>query len=181
MDLPGPKLRTGPVEPGPQVIKIRPRRDDFGCVTAPARVRLTSAENGEVPPPAADAVLSVPAGWLSGLRVGSSVKFDDARGATRSMRIVQVEGESCWAESEQTSYIIPGIELHAHSHGGNSSPGESGESSVAVVTQVPHKEQTLILKRGDTLILTKSLTPGRPASRNDQGEAVSPWVRPRSA
>lgn len=174
MDLPGPKLRTGPVEPGPRVIKIRPHRDDFGRVTAPARVWLTSAEHGEIPPSPADAVLSVPARWLSSLRTGSSVEFDDARGASRSMKIVQVQGESRWAESEQTSYIVPSMELHAHTHGGSSSPEESGESDVATVAEVPAKEQALVLKRGDTLILTRSLAAGRPASRNDQGQLLSP-------
>src|SRR5262249_41588897 len=32
MDLAGPKLRTGPLEPGPAVVKIRPKRDRFGRV-----------------------------------------------------------------------------------------------------------------------------------------------------
>ena len=30
MDLAGPKLRTGPLEPGPAVLRIRPHRDVFG-------------------------------------------------------------------------------------------------------------------------------------------------------
>jgi len=38
MDLAGPKLRTGPLEPGPAVIRLRPRRGVYGRVTAPARV-----------------------------------------------------------------------------------------------------------------------------------------------
>ena len=42
MDIPGPKLRTGPIEPGAAVVKCRPERDEFGRVVAPARVWLTS-------------------------------------------------------------------------------------------------------------------------------------------
>jgi len=38
MDLCGPKLRTGPIRPAEGVVKWRPRRDDLGNVTAPARV-----------------------------------------------------------------------------------------------------------------------------------------------
>ena len=30
MDLAGPKLRVGPIEPGPEVIKLRPQRDSSG-------------------------------------------------------------------------------------------------------------------------------------------------------
>jgi pyruvate kinase len=33
MDLAGPKLRTGPLEPGPAVVKIKPERDLLGTVT----------------------------------------------------------------------------------------------------------------------------------------------------
>ena len=44
MDLAGPKLRTGPIQPGPRVIKLRPRRDAYGHVLAPARAWLTAAE-----------------------------------------------------------------------------------------------------------------------------------------
>src|SRR3569623_649576 len=32
-DLAGPKLRTGPIEPGPAVLKVRPHRDLYGRVT----------------------------------------------------------------------------------------------------------------------------------------------------
>jgi pyruvate kinase len=36
MDLPGPKLRTGPIQPGPRVIRLRPKRDQMGRLIAPA-------------------------------------------------------------------------------------------------------------------------------------------------
>lgn len=39
---------------------------------------------------------------------------------------------------------------------------------------MPPREQTLILKRGDTPLLTKSLTPGRPAVRNARDQATTP-------
>ena len=42
MDLAGPKLRTGPIQPGPRVVKLRPRRDALGHVIAPARAWLTA-------------------------------------------------------------------------------------------------------------------------------------------
>ena len=35
MDLAGPKLRTGPLEPGPRSIKLRPRRNKLGQVISP--------------------------------------------------------------------------------------------------------------------------------------------------
>ena len=41
MDLAGPKLRTGPIEPGPAVVRCRPKRDLYGQVVTPARIWLT--------------------------------------------------------------------------------------------------------------------------------------------
>jgi pyruvate kinase len=64
MDLAGPKLRTGPIEPGPAVVRIRPRRDVFGRVVAPARVWLTAESSPHAPTSPADACL--PARWARG-------------------------------------------------------------------------------------------------------------------
>ena len=49
MDIAGPKLRTGPIEPGPAVIKCRPKRDVYGRVVAPARIWLTTEDHPERP------------------------------------------------------------------------------------------------------------------------------------
>ena len=86
MDLAGPKLRTGPLEPGPAVVRIRPRRDVYGRVTAPARVWLTSEASPQPPPSPASACLPVPATWLARLRTGERVKFTDARDAKRTLQ-----------------------------------------------------------------------------------------------
>jgi len=40
MDIGGPKLRTGLIEPGAQLIKWKPQRNRLGQVTAPARIWL---------------------------------------------------------------------------------------------------------------------------------------------
>lgn len=39
MDLAGPKLRTGPLQPGPRVVRVAPRREALGSVRSPALVR----------------------------------------------------------------------------------------------------------------------------------------------
>ena len=41
-DLAGPKLRTGPIAPGPEVLKWQPSRNQFGQVVAPAVVCLSA-------------------------------------------------------------------------------------------------------------------------------------------
>jgi pyruvate kinase len=45
MDLPGPKLRTGAIASGPEVIKWRPERDLMGHVVEPAHIWLTPADS----------------------------------------------------------------------------------------------------------------------------------------
>ena len=165
MDVPGPKLRTGPVELGPPVIKIRPHRDDLGNVTAPARIWLTAVENSEPPPCAAEAQLAVPNDWLSLLRPGDVVEFHDARGSDRSMKIADIAGENRWAEAAQTAYIVPETQLYLQGHGET--------DHIATVSGIRPKEKWLLLKPGDTLILTRALSPGRPAAYDDQGRMVT--------
>ena len=49
MDLPGPKLRTGPIVEGPSVGRARVTRDESGRVLAPARIWLTAVDAPTTP------------------------------------------------------------------------------------------------------------------------------------
>ena len=171
MDLAGPKLRTGSIEPGPAVLKYRPQRDTFGRVVSPARIWLTPTSCPEVAPGPADAVVTVPQLWLTRLRVRDRVLFTDARGASRSMIISGVKGESRWADAVRTAYIFPGMILEARRPGSN---GSSTSVQRAPVGAIPAREQTLRLKLGDTLFLTKLLEPGRPAQRDSKENVIRP-------
>src|SRR5699024_8394509 len=86
MDLAGPKLRTGPIELGPAVIKVRPSRDTRGRVLQPARVWLhaddASGPHDATPVPVTDA------GWLAGREVGERLTLEDARGRRRPLDVV---------------------------------------------------------------------------------------------
>ena len=107
-DLAGPKLRTGPIEPGPAVIKWRPQRDEFGRVLAPARIRLRP---GTESTPAAGCWLQVDATWLAGLAEGDRIELTDTRGACRSLTVREAQGADRWAECRQTAYVEPGTIL----------------------------------------------------------------------
>ena len=168
MDLAGPKLRTGPLEPGPAVVRIRPCRDIFGRVTAPARVWLTSATAPHSPPTPAAACLPVTAAWLAHLRPGERVKFTDARDAKRTFAIVDVTDQGCWAEATQTTYVVPGTVLR---HGPRTTDRDDRES---VVGELPPGENVICLRQGDLLILQRDLKPGRPATNDSVGQVLSP-------
>lgn len=166
MDLAGPKLRTGPITPGPPVIRLKPERDDCGLVVAVARVWLTPAERPTPPPAPADACLPVDHGWLNLLAVGEQIHFTDARGSERTLWVTQPRAHGCWAEASKTSYIVTGTELHrAHgSHG----------SRTTAVGQIPPLEGVLVLREGDPLVITRNQEPGAPATLDSAGRVLTP-------
>lgn len=168
MDLAGPKLRTGPITPGPRVVKWRPRRNALGNVVEPARIWLTPLEEPKPAPGPADASLELPRAWLKARRTGDRVKFFDARGSSRSMRIRKMVGPSLWAESRQTVYLTPGAALHAFRKG--ALEGDEGEASVG---ELPALGESLVLETGDELVLTKEPAPGKPARRDRRGRLLS--------
>jgi len=170
MDLAGPKLRTGPLEPGPAVVRIRPSRNAYGRVTAPARVWLTAEESPQPAPSAASACLPVPSAWLARLRIGERVEFTDARDARRAFRILDVTEHGCWAEATRTAYVVPGTRLR-HPHGA----GNPDEHECRIGA-LPPGENSLTLQKGDLLILTRDLKPGHPASYDSAGKILTPAV-----
>ena len=172
MDLAGPKLRTGSVEHGPAVLKFRPQRDDFGRVVSPARIWLTPGSQPELAPARADASIPVPAAeWLAQIKPGDRVRFTDARGASRSLKITGVDGNSRWAESTRTAYITPGLALELAPRAGKKIAKSLRFASVGAI---PPKPQTLRLAVGDTLVLTRSLDPGQPAKYDKKKQLISP-------
>jgi pyruvate kinase len=170
MDLVGPRLRTGPIEPGPAVVRMRPQRDLHGRVTAPARVWLTSHDSPRPPPSPADACLLVPATWLARLRVGKRVKFRDARSARRTLKVVDVIDDGCWAEAIRTAYVTPGVILRC------GRDGADRDDRDAAVGDLPTHENCITLRTGDLLILTRDQNPGRPATFDSSGKILTPAV-----
>ena len=137
VDLAGPKLRTGPVEPGAAVIKCRPKRDVYGRVVTPSRIWLTPEDNPDFPPSCAAACLRLPADFLEILRPGDRIRLRDARKARRILRISRVRGRSRWAEARQTIYFVPGLELSKISHRESSNAIEP-ENAATRIGQLPH-------------------------------------------
>ena len=168
MDLAGPKLRTGSLRAGPAVVRIRPERDRFGRVTAPARVWLTAETDARPAPSRATASLPVPASWLSALRTGDRVDFKDARQAQRRLTIVDVAESGCWAEATKTAYVTAGTVLR------RTQAKRQDSVSKATVGRVPSEETTIPLHRGDELMLTRDNEPGRAATYDSARRILTP-------
>nr|WP_231971149.1 pyruvate kinase [Mycobacterium sp. E3198] len=151
MDLAGPKLRTGPLEPGPRVVKLRPRRNTLGQVVSPARAWLTSTEDPMRPPEAGMAVITVPRRWLADRAAGDVLILRDARGSRRRLALEVVDA-CAWGgflmTARQTTYLETGTVLRAD---GGGEPTEVGP--------LPQTEQSLVLRAGDLVQLTRDCSP----------------------
>jgi len=157
MDIAGPKMRTGKLEPGPQVLRIKPDRDAYGRVTRPATVILSAdGSTGALPDDAP--VLRVEGSWLAMLQNGNMVTLEDSRGSARSMTVTIGRGRAVKATSRKTIYLSATTRLVLT---------KRGREYSTLVSNVPHLENPVILRNGDMLVLTASQTPGTPPYRGE--------------
>ena len=170
MDLAGPKLRTGSIDPTTQVVKWRPQRDVRGQAVMPAQVWLTPVDNPELGPVEASGYLRVPAELLSKMRDGELIKFKDLRGKSRVLEIGGAHGRSRMAASAQTVYLSAGSSLpFTHISQANLATKVSAEATVG-----PPKRSFILLEPGDLLVLTRAPIPGRPVLHNKEGQIEQP-------
>ena len=169
MDIAGPKLRTGAIEPGPRVVVWHPRRDSFGQVKEPARIWLAPAERGCPLPAEMDATLPVPADWLSEVRSGERIHFKDARGKRRVLEVVGGSDQGRWARCSQTAYVTPGTVLMRDDAGIDA-------RREAKVGDLPPREGGILLHKGDFLLLTREPIVGKSASIDSEGRTLSPAI-----
>lgn len=151
MDLSGPKLRTGPIEPGPRVVRLHPSRDALGRSIAPALARLVDEDErfdgGDAPE---QVRLPVPREWLERLCVGDTIHVHDTRDSSRRLKVTQRDDEGCVIETSDTTYLATGTRLIAPDH------------QAATIGMIPALPQFLTLRVGDVITLTKDLTPVAP-------------------
>jgi pyruvate kinase len=154
MDLAGPKLRTGPLMPGPEVLRCKPERDARGVVTAPGRISFEAVGA----PIRTDRSVPVDAAWLSRRSVGDLLEFEDARGAIRSLRVVSAGPEAITTQGRRTTYVERGTKIDCAGDG-------------TVVGDMPALAQWHLLGPGDTLVCTRSLAPAAPWRPGTHGTA----------
>lgn len=152
MDLAGPKVRTGPINEGPQVVKVRPQRDEIGRTVVPAEITLCrfpahapTRNSADIP------VMSV--AWLRDRKPGERIRFVDSRHSERFLTVREVGERHGWpfavAEMRRTAYFVPGITLHA------------ADGSVDV-GPLPATERHHFIRSGEQIHLTRSLEPHDP-------------------
>jgi pyruvate kinase len=165
MDLAGPKLRTGELQPGPGVIHIRPKRDPMGRVIAPRRIRLIPED--AVQRGTKSAVVPVPADCIDFARVGDEIRLRDTRGKKRCLPVVEKDDKGMVLESVQGAYIASGTKFTLVR-------SDIGEKLKFRIGELPAVEVPLLLHVGDTLIFDADGRPGTPAREDADGNVLEP-------
>lgn len=154
MDLGGPKLRTGPIEAGPEVLRVKPLRNELGAVVEPALMWLGRRPGGV-------ATVSVPlvplqeGEWAGRRRAGEKIRLMDARGSRRTLTVEKVFEDACLASVRRTVYFVPGTVLSV----GEDRPTRTGGS--AHVGALAATDRSMLVRRGDQIVLTRDMTPAQ--------------------
>jgi pyruvate kinase len=155
MDLAGPKLRTGEFEPGPQVVRAKPDRDELGRVVRPATLLLRPDDA----PATSPQELPVPREWLRSLKAGDAIELFDTRGRRRLLRVQSTGGDPesprVLTTSDRTLYVGSNTVLRLLN------ARERVRETVA--GSVPPIRQCIIARPGDVIHLSLSNRLGRPA------------------
>lgn len=139
MDLGGPKIRTGPIEEGPQIRKIRPRKNVRGKIIKAARLWMAPSNDVE-------ARNYLPVADISKIKEKSFLHFRDTRNKQRVLKILDVHENGCWAAIKRTSYFETGMPLFLESE---------LIHPICTIGDLPHIQGSIYLVPGDHLRLLK--------------------------
>ena len=111
MDLAGPKLRTGPIDGPPPVLKLKTRAGS----SMEGELDASPGATSSAPSPEAGFVVAVDApSGLWGLRGGDLLTFDDARGRQREFHVGgELRGDRLPVHLHQTARLAQGTTLRA--------------------------------------------------------------------
>ncbi|MBW2494127.1 MAG: hypothetical protein JRE43_05200, partial [Deltaproteobacteria bacterium] len=165
MDLGGPKFRTGLLEPGPKVLRLRPKRDALGQVHAPRRVRFVSED--EPWTGTKSAVVQVPRLAIELAEIGDVIRFRDTRGRRRKLEVAVKDNKGLVLELYKTAYIGTGLGFRLLSR-------TTGEEAEFRFGELPPVEEPIVLQVGDILVLTSDGMPGAPAVRDNKDNVTVP-------
>jgi pyruvate kinase len=175
VDLPGPKLRTGPVQPGAPVLHLRVKRDEQGRLLTPGAVILDGSgkpghnpvkEPGQTETPGG---LSFPAEWIAKLRPKDEISFRDLRGRRRILRVAsRIDRQQLLAHTDRGAYIAPGMVFVRHAGGGLRQRATSGAFAAPPAR--------IRVRTGERLLLSPIPSAGRPERRHADGRIAAPAV-----
>ena len=116
MDLPGPKLRVGAIEPGPRIARTRVTRTKTGRILTPSKLWITPFDhNATAPAPVPEGLpgrptlaIQVDPEWLQTVNEGDELSMLDARGSKRYMTVHKVTDEGVLVYGRRNVYLANG-------------------------------------------------------------------------
>jgi pyruvate kinase len=176
MDVAGPKLRTGPITPGPRVVRCKPRRDSLGRLLAPGRILFSPHLGPTAPIPGVDAVVPITGDGWKRLKTGDHLEGIDASGRHRQLRVERQSAEGVWVTTTQSCHFTPGLTLLADLRSGRKNDRDKVKRLTLTVGSIPALEGSLLLHKGDQLSVVTLPELGRPeniaSERKLQSHAV---------
>ncbi len=165
MDLGGPKLRTGAIEPGPKIVRIRPEKDVSGKIINPARIWI--APPGFLPPDETAIHIPVNEQWFREVKRGDIIRLSDTRNKKVDFNVGGRKGNGRLGFCFTSAYVSTGTELKLFG------PDKLEKAKNKVGELLPI-EQYIQLKLGENLILHKDPKPGEPAIYDEKGSLLQP-------
>jgi len=163
MDLSGPKLRTGLMQPGPEVLCLKPRKNNVGVVEQPSRLWLSSDISN--PPKNIDGAIPIKKQWLDFIKKGDLLKCIDSSGKNITINITSKCGDGYWAECFDSAYITSGTRFSLHKKN-----KQIKEIKIGCFTPI---ETYIDLNIGDSLILDKNPILGENGKYNEKGKLIT--------
>jgi len=165
MDLGGPKLRTGAIEPGPEIIHIKPEKDVSGKIVNPAKIWIAPPD---IPTPDDTASVHIPISieWFKKIKRGDCIHLTDSRDKKIKITIDGKKGEGRWGYCSSAAYVSSGTGLKLFK------PDNTEKLAHKVGALLPI-EQYISLKVGDYLCLRKDPKPGATAQYDENGNLLA--------
>jgi len=166
MDLAGPKIRTGSIQSKRRVATWKPKRDDIGKPTVPARVVIRRAT--------VSAIAGEPATLLIGnkdlgkLRVGDELRFRDARDKARTLLVEELDSEQLVASALERAYILGEVDVQVRR-------GKKHKDDVTLAVSEA-ADVAIDVRAGDSLLLTGRDVAGSAPERDQKGRVETPGV-----
>jgi pyruvate kinase len=157
VDLPGPKVRTGPLLPGPEVVRIRPERDLRGVSVVPATAYLGEVGD-DVGGTDGSPVIPISPEWIARRSQGAVIRLLDTRGSRRELLVAEKGKGFVRVEAWDTTYLESGLEVNC----------DGDVARIGCLLPVP---QFHLLMTDDRLCLTRDLEPVPPWSHGQEGMA----------
>lgn len=163
-DLAGPKLRTGPIEAIGRILKICPTHNLRGEVLQKAQLRFVEDQGEGVTATTTPPTVPLSPSLLQKAQAGDRLAFEDARGRSRSLTLLQKDAAGCFAETDRTCYLETGATVRLLR--------DEQEIASGAIGLLPEVSPPILVRQGDWLLLTPDSIPGRNALLDRHGGVV---------